>query len=620
MREFDTLIVGMGCAGLKCADELLRLGRRDFAIVTDDALSGTSRNAGSDKQTYYKLTLSGFEGDSVGEMARTYFSGGCVDGTHALCEAALSARCFFRLCELGVPFPRNEYGEYVGYRTDHDPRRRATSAGPLTSRRMTEALERSVRAAGAVVLDGLLAVKIIAGEDGVRGLACVNTRTNDAEVIRCANIVWATGGPAAAYANVVYPEGHSGMSGAAFLAGARGANLTEWQYGLASVRPRWNVSGTYMQAIPRVISTDADGQDAKEFLLPFFSGTKDALSSVFLKGYQWPFDARKAQNGSSRVDLAVLSELRRGRRVFLDYRENPFGQEIAENALSEEAADYLRRAGALGGTPYSRLTHMNAPAVEFYRSHGVDLASEALEISLCAQHMNGGIAVDEWWETDVRGLFAVGECAGTHGAYRPGGSALNAGQVGGARAAERIARRAPRDFREPFYPQKEAEALHALMKNCTGTRDTLAGIARDTAVDASLFAAAERDVREIPRMLASSKALLASFEDRVKISDPSSVPALFRFRDALVTRIMLYSAMLAYAQSGGADRGSAIYKNAPADRAGAEAFSALVQTTDWNGGDPVSSFRPVKPIPAEDDFFENVWRRFREDHPTEVSL
>ena len=61
-----------------------------------------------------------------------------LNGDTALCEAAASAPSFLKLVSLGVPFPANEYGEYVGYQTDHDTRRRATSAGPLTSKYMTE--------------------------------------------------------------------------------------------------------------------------------------------------------------------------------------------------------------------------------------------------------------------------------------------------------------------------------------------------------------------------------------------------------------------------------------------------------------------------------------------------
>lgn len=49
-------------------------------------------------------------------MAETLFAGRCVDGDIALCEAALSTQCFLKLVELGVPFPRNRYGEYIGTR------------------------------------------------------------------------------------------------------------------------------------------------------------------------------------------------------------------------------------------------------------------------------------------------------------------------------------------------------------------------------------------------------------------------------------------------------------------------------------------------------------------------
>ena len=47
-------------------------------------------------------------------MAETLFAGRCVDGDIALCEAALSTQYFLKLVELGVPFPRNRYGEYIG--------------------------------------------------------------------------------------------------------------------------------------------------------------------------------------------------------------------------------------------------------------------------------------------------------------------------------------------------------------------------------------------------------------------------------------------------------------------------------------------------------------------------
>ena len=44
------------------------------------------------------------------------------------------------LVRNGVEFPCNRYGAYVGYKTDHDPRQRATSAGPKTSMQMVQQL------------------------------------------------------------------------------------------------------------------------------------------------------------------------------------------------------------------------------------------------------------------------------------------------------------------------------------------------------------------------------------------------------------------------------------------------------------------------------------------------
>ena len=60
---------------------------------------------------------------------------------------------FFHLVQLGVPFPHDRFGAYIGYKTDHDPRQRATSAGPLTSQLMFKALSRAVETRGIKILD-----------------------------------------------------------------------------------------------------------------------------------------------------------------------------------------------------------------------------------------------------------------------------------------------------------------------------------------------------------------------------------------------------------------------------------------------------------------------------------
>ena len=628
----NTVVVGTGAAGYNAADRLWQYGQQDVILISENRVGGTSRNTGSDKQTYYKLTLSGGDPDSVREMADTLFSGQCVDGDIALCEAALSAQGFLKLVELGVPFPRNRYGEYIGYKTDHDPRRRATSVGPYTSKQMTERLEKSVQEKGIPFLNNTQVIRILSDGEKVYGLLCLNTQSNGPEdrfvILRCKNVVYATGGPAGMYANSVYPVSHYGATGLALEAGATGKNLTEWQYGLASVNPRWNVSGTYMQVLPRVYSTAADGSDEREFLMDFFTEPAAMLSKLFLKGYQWPFDVRKVADGSSIIDILVYLESCKGRKVYLDFRSNPVGGRFSFEELDSEAREYLTKAGACFGAPIDRLLHMNAPAVDFYRDKGVDLATEPLEIALCAQHNNGGLGIDCWWQTNVKGLFTAGEAAASHGVYRPGGSALNAGQVGSTRAAQYIAARCQGEPEDAdTFRKVAADALvqmSALAERVLSDEGNVRQVWKETGRLMSECGAAIRNCEEIKACLAKIEHQLETLADTVTAKQETQLQWVFRLRDTLISQKVYLSAMLDYIAQGGKSRGSALYT----DPKGVKPFAQLPDAftfvlDDGSRGDLVQevrlvdgkclfSWRPVRPIPEDDDFFENVWRAYRE--------
>lgn len=626
----NTAVVGSGAAGFNTADRLWQLGQHDILLVTENRVGGTSRNTGSDKQTYYKLTLSGGDPDSVREMAQTLYEGKCVDGDIALCEAALSTQCFLKLVELGVPFPRNRYGEYIGYKTDHDPRRRATSVGPYTSKRMTECLEAAVQAKGVPVLDKTQVIKVLSENGMVCGLLCLNVTAQSEDerfvLIRCKNVVYATGGPASMYADSVYPFSQYGATGLALEAGAKGKNLTEWQYGLASVVPRWNVSGTYMQVLPRVYSTAADGSNEKEFLMDFFTDAHDMLSKLFLKGYQWPFDVRKVANGSSIIDILVYLESCKGRKVYLDYRTNPVGGAFGYKALLTEAREYLEKSGACFGTPIERLAHMNKPAIDFYQDKGVDLYTQPLEIALCAQHNNGGLGIDCWWQTNVKGLFAVGEVAASHGVYRPGGTALNAGQVGSTRAAQYIAARCQGEAPACFDTAAAAALteMAALAEHCKADTGNVRTLWQTAAESMSRCGAAIRDTAQIQAYCAAVETELAQFGSTVKAADPAELAMLYRLRDMLLSQRAYLTAMTDYTAHGGKSRGSALYT----DKAnGTKPFAQLPDTFTFaldeteqpqmqelwfEDGTCRTAWRAPRPIPEDDDFFENVWRSYRE--------
>ncbi len=613
--SYDCLVVGTGAAGFNAACRLKQAGKK-VAIITEGIGCGTSRNTGSDKQTYYKLGLGGDAPDSVRRMAENLFAGGSVDGDNALIEAALSARCFMNLCELGVAFPVNRYGEYVGYKTDHDPYARATSAGPLTSKFMTEALEKQAFALGVDIFNGLLAAEILKEGDRVAGLYCIKTATGEPFAFRAGDIVLCTGGPAGIYEDSVYPACHTGSTGLALLAGAAAQNLTEWQFGLASIDPRWNVSGTYMQVLPRFVSVDEEGEH--EFLADYFEDPYEALSAVFLKGYQWPFDSKKVLEGSSVIDLLVYREcVLKNRRVYLDYTKNPFGMaEIDYKKLSAEAYEYLFKAEACFGTPIERLAKMNTPAIELYKDKGLDITKDYPEIALCAQHHNGGIAVDLWWQTSVKGLFAAGECAGTHGVTRPGGSALNAGQVGSLRAAQYIAAHGNPSVEEETFAELAEKAAAKGSGNGEGLAEQLTAARRRM----SDTAAAIRNKEKMEATLRAVKAERAA----LTLPEGEKQFVYYKLRDTLVTQEAVLTAMINYVDKVGDTRGSALYF----DEQGAlrEGLPELFRFMEENGetrskvqetrliGDGFECrWRPVRPIPADEDFFENIWRTYREN-------
>jgi len=591
-NRYHTIIIGTGCAGYNAADKLYDLGVRDIALVTEGRSMGTSRNTGSDKQTYYKLSLCGSDGDSVREMAHTLHSGGGVMGEHALCEAAYSARCFLRLVELGVPFPANEFGEYAGYKTDHDPRTRATSCGPLTSKYMTEALERAVLAKGIEIIDCQRVIRILTQEGAVTGIACVHTVTGEVSVIACQNVILCTGGPAGIYKNTVYPESQHGATGLAIEAGAALSNMEEWQYGIASTRFRWNLSGTYQQVLPRYISMDREGNE-KEFLYDKLGD--DSLGLIFLKGYQWPFDTRKTE-GSSKVDLLAAEEIKQGNRVYLDFLHNPKGLERGFDILPQEAYAYLEKSGALFGTPIERLKKMNKGAVELYASHGIDLYNEYLEIAVCAQHCNGGVMVDAHWQSEIEGLYAAGEAAGTFGVYRPGGSALNSTQVGSLRAAEHIAKKPEKPYQTPRF---ELPSIRYGKNNLNEIRE-------EYQTEMSRVADFDRSTQGMEALFEKTDRLSSAFFETAVIEDPSEIAQLYKLYDMALTQRSVLSAMLCSAEELGT-HGSAFVDRLPNSNADVPRKTRTLT----RGRESLPA--PISPMPEPELWFETLLARKKKE-------
>lgn len=628
--ELDTLVVGSGCAGFNGADWLFDLGQRDIAVITEGVNKGTSRNTGSDKQTYYKLSLASDGADSVEEMAHTLFDGGGVHGDTALVEAACSSKCFFKLANLGVPFPTNEYGEYVGYKTDHDPRQRATSAGPLTSKFMTECLERAVMTKNIPIHNHTQIIELLVKQGRLAGALALNLdRMNEPNcglvLYRCRHMLAATGGPAGVYAASVYPESQTGSTGMLLAAGAQGTNLQSWQFGLASTQFRWNVSGTYQQVLPRYIAVDREGHE-REFLNEYFDDPFQAVNMIFLKGYQWPFDVNKIHD-SSIIDIIVHHEtIVKGNHVYMDFTRNPSC--IADGGfsrISSEARQYLGKSGALSGTPIQRLLKMNAPAVELYRNHGIDIAAQPLEVAICAQHCNGGIAVDSNWQSRIQGLYVAGEAAGTFGIHRPGGAALNSTQVGSMRAAEHIAFQGNAEFACEFQAAAAAAAERFLRESCLLSKQrpglpTVSEAMRTCQQLMTRCASHICDMGILRQVADRLETLLAAGAEGVNLGPDDDLSSYCKYMDTLKTQLAVLSATELSAKSYGS-RGASMVLSPEGEGAGKglEDYRYIppqpvegnhVITTCWMDAACRSLLEPVREIPARDSWFENVWKAY----------
>ena len=656
INEFNTIIIGSGAAGLNCAIHLIQEGidASKIAIITEKLGGGTSFNAGSDKQTYYKMSIYGDQEDSPYQLAKDLFAGGAMHGDIALIEATNSIREFFHLVQLGVPFPYDAYGGFVGYKTDNDPRQRATSIGPFTSQKMGECLLNAVKKINIKIYDKHYAIKILvddtSGQSEAIGVICVkidellneknlNNFLSSLRIFKARNIITATGGPAILYRNSVYPKSQRGTTSLAIEAGCKLQNLTESQFGLASIRFRWNVSGSYQQVIPRYFSLDTNNNEI-EFLEGIFPSFKELSKSIFLKGYQWPFNSNLIENyGSSLIDLAVFHEsITLNRQVFLDYTKNPKSYNL--KLLHPIAKDYLSKSNALAETPIERLRKLNELAIKVYEKQEIDITTEPLEIAVCNQHLNGGISCDSWWEsTTVKHLFAIGEINGNHGIQRPGGAALNSGQVGGLRVAQRITNSKYREqvigsdlIKNQLKPEiiKIKKDFKNLLENSPNNNNLTPSVFLNQIQNRmSNYATIIRPLKSLESEIENIQKQLNNIINLIALENQREIIDFYRTKDALLTQLLFLKAILNYHLSNGRSRGSYLILREKLQESLSEMYilppkylkeykfihnkvdlSKKIQTLQWKDGKVLINWEDIREVPTEFGWFENVWKEF----------
>ena len=194
----------------------------------------------------------------------------------------------------------------------------------------------------------------------------------------------------------------------------------------------------------------------------------------------------------------------------------------------------------------------------------------------------------------MKGLYAAGECAGTFGVYRPGGSALNATQVGSLRAAEHIASMEDRSLPEPldFTVTVTSDGADA---------DQLGTIGKEIRREMSLFAAFDRDTERMKDLLARVRRYLEEMDGDTFFSYER-----FTLWNQLLTTREILSAMLLSAEEVGSHGSALVDRRAPEENPAPR----RTRTVTLQG---VSEIRPVSPMPDPELWFETLLARTKKE-------
>ena len=307
--------------------------------------------------------------------------------------------------------PENKRPHYSGYSCfASQPRAHgmvSNSVGGHTGT-MVEALADQAQRHGTEVHEYSTILDLIVEEGECIGAVAMNDE-GETVIYRASAVVVATGGAAQMFPLSHTPGDITGDGYAiAYRAGAELVNIEFMQYMIREVKGTPPMAGGPWWTLNPILRNGA----GEEFLNKYLP-TGITIEDVYEKRtHHYPYSTRDI---SKWLDIAIQCEIRDG----------------DSNSITVDFGD-------IDITKAKPARPQHHPP-----SDGIVLGSEIVEIAHSAHAINGGIRVDEFGESTIPGLFAVGETiAGPHGADRLGGGMLAACNVFGKRAGQKAAERA----------------------------------------------------------------------------------------------------------------------------------------------------------------------------------
>ncbi|RXJ72306.1 L-aspartate oxidase [Veronia nyctiphanis] len=384
----DVLVIGSGAAGLSLA---LRLASKHKVIV----LSKGPRDEGATLYAQGGIAAVFDEEDSIeSHVQDTLIAGaGLCDEDTVTFIAENAKPCVQWLIDAGVPFDKDEESE-AGETKFHLTRegghshRRILHAADATGHAVQTSLQDNVHQhPNITVLERHNALDLITrkkigkkGKDRILGAYVWNRNKEAVETVRARFVVMATGGASKVYQYTSNPDVSSGDGIAmAWRAGCRVANLE------------------FNQFHPTCLFHP----EARNFLLT------EALrgEGAYLRR---PDGTRFMPDFDSRAELAPRDVVARA----IDYEMKRLGADCMYLDISHKDPDFVTKHFP---TIYEKLL-----------TFGFDLTKEPVPIVPAAHYTCGGVMVDRNGQTDLPGLYAIGEVSytGLHGANRMASNSL----------------------------------------------------------------------------------------------------------------------------------------------------------------------------------------------------
>ena len=377
--RFDVLVVGAGAAGLYtalCLPSHLRVG-----LITKDELS---RSASDWAQGGIAAVIDPHDSTAL-HLEDTLKAGAGLcdyDAVKFLVENA--ATCIQNLVEMGVAFDRQGSDLALTLEAAHS-RRRVLHAADTTGRAVVTTLIEQVFSCKNIQIVSqafVLNLWLDASRQRCQGVSLIEQ--GRVKWIRAGAVVLATGGGGQVFAQTTNPAVSTGDGVA--IAHRAGASLRDLEF---------------VQFHPTALTK---------------VGAPRFLISEAVRG-----------EGAHLVD-------RRGHRFAFDY--HPAGELAPRDVVSRAIFNHLQKTEAdaasanvwldLRPIAADTIRHRFPNIIQVCQHWGIDVFQEPIPVAPAAHYWMGGIEADLVNQTDISGLYAVGETAstGVHGANRLASNSL----------------------------------------------------------------------------------------------------------------------------------------------------------------------------------------------------